>query len=74
MYRSYGLLQWQQNILYILSLVVKLSVDIGRKPAGMSSVNNVEIIYIYYFINHYHRMIKGFIARMYRYELAGPLE
>lgn len=45
MYRSYGLYQWQQNILYIGSLFVKLSVDIGRKPAGMSSVNNVKITF-----------------------------
>jgi len=42
---------------------VKFIGDIGRKPAGMSSVNNVKYIYIY--INHYHRMIKGFLARMY---------
>ena len=45
---------------------MKISVDIGRKPAGMSSVNNVKIIINYNFINHYHRMTKGFLARMYR--------
>jgi hypothetical protein len=39
---------------------VKITGDIGRKPAGMSSANNVKYI-ILYIINHYHRMTSGFL-------------
>lgn len=43
---------------------MKIIGDIGRKYADMSSVNNEKIFTNneYVFLNHYHRMTKGFLV------------
>jgi len=52
---------------------VKIVEDIKRKPAGMSSENNVMHIFFYMQINHYHRMIKGFLEEDVPLRVSRPL-